>query len=493
MATSLLVVKNRAFSKLAAAITDVATTITVTAAEGANFPSTYPFHLTVEDEIVSVTNRSTDTLTVVRAQQSTSAAAHPNKAYIALNITAKSVTDLNTVANRLETDVPTYVAKGDMRVASAAATGTILSIGTDNYILAVATDTPAWKSPSDILADISPLTTRGDMMYRNATVSTRLAKGADNTILAMGANDPEWKTPAVILGDLTGANLDVGAFDVRGQTVTADGLTATRVVFAGASGVLSGDSDFTFVTDTLTVTKIAAFVMTGMIDVNGNTFGDGTDELITWTEAASPVNQINIANAATGERPIISVVGDDTDINLRLKPKGIGHVDIPFTLPSTAGEELDAIFISVDASAQAATAIFQAFHVETTGSPSGAVEGVTTVGEVAPVHQHVTSPAIPDQGEFAGRKTGGGSSWADGIDGLEIFVANSDAIFVGAATQFDEIEVIFGTAATKNCVPTSIIVRVHPPGLSFSLLMVRLGLQAAAMYHGRWVIFLDYG
>ena len=112
MATTLLVVKNRAFSKLAAAITSGATTITVTAGEGANLPSTYPFHLTIEDEIVSCTNRATDTLTVVRAQQSTSAVAHPNKAYVALNITAKSVTDLNTIANRLETDVPTYVAKG---------------------------------------------------------------------------------------------------------------------------------------------------------------------------------------------------------------------------------------------------------------------------------------------------------------------------------------------------------------------------------------------
>ncbi|KKK70901.1 hypothetical protein LCGC14_2919340, partial [marine sediment metagenome] len=62
----------------------------------------YPFHITIEDEIVSVTNRSTDTLTIVRAQQGTSAAAHPNKAYIALNVTAKSVNDLNTAVNFIE-------------------------------------------------------------------------------------------------------------------------------------------------------------------------------------------------------------------------------------------------------------------------------------------------------------------------------------------------------------------------------------------------------
>jgi len=101
-ATEFLVVKNRAYSKLAAAITAGATSLTVTAGEGALFPSTYPFHLTIDDEIVSVTDRSTDTMTIVRAQQGTSAATHSKNSHIALNITAKSVTDLNTAVNFIE-------------------------------------------------------------------------------------------------------------------------------------------------------------------------------------------------------------------------------------------------------------------------------------------------------------------------------------------------------------------------------------------------------
>ena len=103
--TAFLVAKNRAYSKLAAAITAGATTLTVTAGEGANFPSTYPFHLTIEDEIVSCTNRSTDSLTIVRAQQGTTGVAHSNKVYVALNITASSVTDLNTAVNTIEATV----------------------------------------------------------------------------------------------------------------------------------------------------------------------------------------------------------------------------------------------------------------------------------------------------------------------------------------------------------------------------------------------------
>ena len=42
----------------------------------------------------------------------------------------------------------------------------------------------------------SLLTTRGDTIYRNATVPARLAKGAAGDVLTMGADDPEWATPA---------------------------------------------------------------------------------------------------------------------------------------------------------------------------------------------------------------------------------------------------------------------------------------------------------
>jgi UDP-3-O-[3-hydroxymyristoyl] glucosamine N-acyltransferase len=69
---------------------------------------------------------------------------------------------------------------------------------------------------------------------------------------------------------IQGANADVdfGEFDVRAKTVTADGLTSGRVVFAGTGGVLSDNSNFTFdnTTNTLTATKIGAFEAAGSID-----------------------------------------------------------------------------------------------------------------------------------------------------------------------------------------------------------------------------------
>lgn len=39
---------------------------------------------------------------------------------------------------------------------------------------------------------LSPLTTRGDIIFRNATTCTRLPKGTSGQYLKIGANDPEW-------------------------------------------------------------------------------------------------------------------------------------------------------------------------------------------------------------------------------------------------------------------------------------------------------------
>ena len=72
------------------------------------------------------------------------------------------------------------------------------------------------------------------------------------------------------LGILQGANnnVDIGEFDMRAQTLTADGLTSGRVVFAGVNGVLSDDADLSFSGDTLTATRIGSFTAAGAIDFN---------------------------------------------------------------------------------------------------------------------------------------------------------------------------------------------------------------------------------
>jgi hypothetical protein len=64
----------------------------------------------------------------------------------------------------------------------------------------------------------------------------------------------------------------------------------------------------------------------GMLDVNGQSLGDGTLELLKFIETASAVNELTITNAATTNAPSLTATGDDTNIDLTLDGKGSGVV-----------------------------------------------------------------------------------------------------------------------------------------------------------------------
>lgn len=73
-------------------------------------------------------------------------------------------------------------------------------------------------------------------------------------------------TALTTAGITASTDIDIGAHDLRASTLTADSMTAARVAFYGTAGVLSGDSDMTFATDTLTVTKLGAYEQAGAVD-----------------------------------------------------------------------------------------------------------------------------------------------------------------------------------------------------------------------------------
>ena len=99
--TTWLKTKNNASSALNSAITAGALSLTVLAGEGARFPSTFPFRITIEDEILEVTNRVGDVLTVTRAAESTIAASHPSNAAVRLNITAAVIQQIQDAIDAL--------------------------------------------------------------------------------------------------------------------------------------------------------------------------------------------------------------------------------------------------------------------------------------------------------------------------------------------------------------------------------------------------------
>jgi len=59
-----------------------------------------------------------------------------------------------------------------------------------------------------------------------------------------------------------------------------------------------------------------------IIDNNGAIEDDSNNEYIKFSKTASAVNEITLANAATGNSPIISATGGDTNVGITLTPKG---------------------------------------------------------------------------------------------------------------------------------------------------------------------------
>ena len=102
--------------------------------------------------------------------------------------------------------------------------------------------------------------------------------------------------------------------------------SATAVVFASANdgtnpdiiSLPSGDVTLTG-TQTLTnKTLTAPKIGTSILDTNGA-------ELAKVTATSSAVNEFTIANAATGNDPTLSATGDDSNIDIAIKPKGTGE------------------------------------------------------------------------------------------------------------------------------------------------------------------------
>ena len=117
---------NFAFSTLTNSPGPGGTSLTVTAGTGTRFPAT-PFNATVwpatalptpdNAEIVRVTGITSDTFTITRAQESTTAKNLVSGYYIAATVTAKTLTDIETAAS----DAATAAANAD-GVATAAYT-----------------------------------------------------------------------------------------------------------------------------------------------------------------------------------------------------------------------------------------------------------------------------------------------------------------------------------------------------------------------------------
>ena len=86
---------------------------------------------------------------------------------------------------------------------------------------------------------------------------------------------------------------------------------------ADGSGNVSTDGTQTLTNKTLTSPKIG----TSILDTNGN-------ELALLTATGSAVNEFTLANAASGSSPSVQATGGDSNINLKVGPKGTGLIEV---------------------------------------------------------------------------------------------------------------------------------------------------------------------
>ena len=108
-------------------------------------------------------------------------------------------------------------------------------------------------------------------------------------------------------------NGTVGVFTVQFKTASGTGVTfATtnkgfKIVYSDGTNIV--DVELSSVNP----------IIEKILDTNGN-------EEIIFTATTSAVNELTIANAATGTSPTISATGSDTNIGINLTPKGTGGI-----------------------------------------------------------------------------------------------------------------------------------------------------------------------
>ena len=178
--------------------------------------------------------------------------------------------------------------------------------------------------------------------------SISIAGGAQTTTLAMsnGAISNARNAVIKLTGTITGnqvvtvptgiektyivSNGTTGAFTVEFKQAGGTGVTfattdkSTKILFADGTnivdtGTVSETGVQTLTNKTLTSPTITTPVIAQINDANGN-------EELKFTATGSAVNEFTITNAATGNRPNISVTGSDTNIGLSITTKGTGLV-----------------------------------------------------------------------------------------------------------------------------------------------------------------------
>ena len=129
----------------------------------------------------------------------------------------------------------------------------------------------------------------------------------------------------------SGATVTWATTDKGWKVIYVDGVATNTGVYEAAlspAGTVTETGTQTLTNKTLTAPKIG----TSILDTNGA-------ELLLLTATGSAVNEITLANAASGNAPSLTASGE-TNVSLNLVPKGTGQVQINGNTASTVGKAI---------------------------------------------------------------------------------------------------------------------------------------------------------
>lgn len=179
---------------------------------------------------------------------------------------------------------------------------------------------------------IDPMTTKGDLITRDATQAVRLPIGSDGSILQSDSTQATGNGWSVSLND--SSLLPSISFQAR-QLFAADGTTVmfdygiANHTLIGPSGnarvdiVGGGFSTVLFEVDSTDPNAGMTFMTNG---AGSYDFTSGTTTLLFLGNQAGAVNNFNMFAATTGNAPIFTTDGDDADVSMHLQAKGAGVI-----------------------------------------------------------------------------------------------------------------------------------------------------------------------
>lgn len=178
------------------------------------------------------------------------------------------------------------------------------------------------------------------ILFQQFSASYPLSLGNGGTGASLIASDgglvySNSSSLAILAGTATARQIPLSGSNAAPSWSTAvypDTTTANYLLYSSANDVideLATANDSVLVTDNIGVPSLSKVLPSGLTipDITGLTviFDSNNNELLNLSETASAVNELTLANAATGNSPILSATGDDANIGIQLLAKGTGQ------------------------------------------------------------------------------------------------------------------------------------------------------------------------